>query len=89
MVRQWQQLFYRERYSHVHLRNPDFARLAEAFGAVGITVRRPEEVGPAIERSLAVADRPCLVDFVCDPEENCYPMIPSGQSIKEMIVEGT
>jgi len=89
MVRQWQQLFYRERYSHVHLRNPDFARLAEAFGAVGITVRRPEEVGPAIERSLAVTDRPCLVDFLCDPEENCYPMIPSGQSIKEMIVEGT
>jgi acetolactate synthase I/II/III large subunit len=89
MVRQWQKLFYRERYSHVRLQNPDFARLAEAFGAVGITVRRPEEVAPAIERSLGVVDRPCLVDFVCHPEENCYPMIPSGQSIKEMIIEGT
>jgi len=87
MVRQWQQLFYRERYSHVWLRNPDFAKLAEAFGAVGITARRPEEVVPAIEQSLQVTDRPCLVDFHCDPEENCYPMIPSGQSIKEMIVE--
>ncbi len=88
MVRQWQQLFYRERYSHVSLQNPDFAKLAEAFGAVGITVRRPEEVAPAIERSLAVTDRPCLIDFFCRTEENCYPMIPSGQSIKEMIVEG-
>jgi acetolactate synthase-1/2/3 large subunit len=89
MVRQWQKLFYRERYSHVRLQNPDFGRLAEAFGAVGITVRRPEEVAPAIERSLGVVDRPCLVDFVCHPEEDCYPMIPSGQSIKEMIIEET
>ena len=89
MVRQWQQLFYRERYSHVWLRNPDFAKLAEAFGAVGIAVHRPEEVAPAIERSLEVTDRPCLVDVHCDPGENCYPMIPSGQSIKEMIIEGT
>ena len=88
MVRQWQQLFYRERYSHVWLQNPDFAKLAEAFGAVGLTVRRPEEVAPAIARSLEVTDRPCLVDIFCRPEENCYPMIPSGQSIKEMIIEG-
>ena len=87
MVRQWQQLFYRERYSHVWLQNPDFAKLAEAFGAVGIAVHRPEEVRPAIERSLQVTDRPCVLDIFCDPEENCYPMIPSGQSIKEMIVE--
>jgi acetolactate synthase-1/2/3 large subunit len=87
MVRQWQQLFYRERYSNVWLQNPDFARVAEAFGAVGITVRRPEEVRPALERSLEVSGGPCVVDVLCDPEENCYPMIPSGQSIKEMMVE--
>jgi len=87
MVRQWQQLFYRERYSHVWLQNPDFARVADAFGAVGITVRRPDEVRPAFQRSLEVTDRPCVVDILCDPDENCYPMIPSGQSIKEMIVE--
>ncbi len=87
MVRQWQQLFYRERYSNVWLQNPDFARVADAFGAVGISVRRPEEVRPALERSLEVTDRPCVLDILCDPEENCYPMIPSGQSIKEMIVE--
>ena len=88
MVRQWQQLFYRERYSHVWLSNPDFAKLAEAFGGVGITVRRPDEVAPAIARSLEVTDRPCVLDILCDPHENCYPMIPSGQSIAEMIVEG-
>ncbi len=88
MVRQWQQLFYRERYSHVWLQNPDFAKLAEAFGAVGITVRRADEVVPAVERSLQVTDRPCVLDIMCDPYENCYPMIPSGQSIAEMIVEG-
>jgi acetolactate synthase I/II/III large subunit len=87
MVRQWQQLFYRERYSHVFLKNPDFAKVADAFGAVGLRVSRPEEVRPAIDRSLEVTDRPCVVDILCDPEENCYPMIPSGQSIKEMIVE--
>lgn len=87
MVRQWQQLFYRERYSNVWLQNPDFARVADAFGAFGISVRRPEEVRSALERSLEVTDRPCVVDIICDPEENCYPMIPSGQSIKEMIVE--
>ena len=89
MVRQWQQLFYRERYSHVWLRNPDFAKLAEAFGGVGISVRRADEVVPAVERSLQVTDRPCVLDIICDPNENCYPMIPSGQSIAEMIVEGT
>jgi len=87
MVRQWQQLFYRERYSHVMLRNPDFARVADAFGAVGLRATRPEEVRPAIDRSLEITDRPCVVDIHCDPEENCYPMIPSGQSIQEMIVE--
>ncbi len=87
MVRQWQQLFYRERYSNVWLQNPDFAKVADAFGAVGIAVRRPDEVRPAIDRSLEITDRPCVLDIICDPEENCYPMIPSGQSIKEMIVE--
>ncbi len=86
MVRQWQQLFYNERYAHVHLRNPDFARVAEAFGAVGIRVETEEQMHAAIQRSLEVQDRPVVVDFIVDPEENCYPMIPSGQSVKEMIL---
>jgi len=86
MVRQWQQLFYRERYCAVHLQNPDFARIAEAFGAVGFRVTTEEQMHDAIARSLAVCDRPVVVDFLVDPEENCYPMIPSGQSVKEMII---
>ena len=57
MVRQWQELFYRERYSHVFLKNPDFARLAEAYGAVGINVRRPDELRPAID-AVARGHRP-------------------------------
>jgi acetolactate synthase-1/2/3 large subunit len=86
MVRQWQELFYNQRYCAVQLRNPDFARIAEAFGAVGIRVERSEELEPALQRSLEVPDRPVVVDLLVDPEENCYPMIPSGQSVKEMIL---
>lgn len=86
MVRQWQELFYNQRYCAVQLRNPDFARIAEAFGAVGIRVERSEQLEPALQRSLEVTDRPVVVDLVVDPEENCYPMIPSGQSVKEMIL---
>jgi len=87
MVRQWQQLFYRRRYSHVMLQNPDFARLAQVFGAAGRTVRRPDEVEEAVEWALRVQDLPVVLDVLVDPEENCLPMIPSGQSVKEMILE--
>ncbi len=87
MVRQWQQFFYRERYSHVWLVNPDFARLAEVFGAAGRAVRAPEEVEEAIRWALAIDDRPVVIDFHVDPTENCMPMIPSGQSVKEMIID--
>ncbi len=87
MVRQWQQFFYRERYSHVWLTNPDFARVAEVFGAAGRSVSTPEEVDDAIRWALSIDDRPTVVDFHVDPNENCLPMIPSGQSVKEMIIE--
>ncbi|MDQ7829668.1 MAG: biosynthetic-type acetolactate synthase large subunit [Armatimonadota bacterium] len=86
MVRQWQEFFYRQRYSHVFLRNPDFARLAEVFGAQGRSVRRPDEVEAALAWMLAVPDGPCVLDVHVDPQENCLPMIPSGQSVKEMIL---
>jgi acetolactate synthase-1/2/3 large subunit len=86
MVRQWQSLFYNERLSEVALPNPDFAKVADAFGAVGLSARTGEEMDAAIRRSLEVTDRPVVVDFHVDPDENCYPMIPSGQSIKEMIL---
>jgi len=88
MVRQWQTFFYRDRRSASILRNPDFARVAEAFGARGLRVERPEQVEPALRTALAAEDGPVVVDVVCDPEENCLPMIPSGQSVAEMIIDG-
>ena len=87
MVRQWQSFFYRGRFSSSILRNPDFAKLGDAYGARGIRVERPEEVEGALRTALATEGVPCVVDILCDPEENCLPMIPSGQSVAEMILD--
>ena len=86
MVRQWQDLFYERRFFAVELRNPDFAKLAEAFGAAAFRVNRPDELVPAYEAALAVDDRPALVHVRTDANENCYPMWPAGQSIDTMVV---
>jgi acetolactate synthase-1/2/3 large subunit len=87
MVRQWQQLFYDKRYSSTCIDfAPDFVKLAEAFGAIGIRVQTREEVAPAIERALASTDKPVIIDFVVSKEENVYPMVPAGKSIKETIM---
>jgi len=83
MVRQWQQLFYNKRYSMSYLSNPDFAKLAEAFGAVGISVEKKKQVPVAIERMLAET-KPCVVDFKVEREENVWPMVPAGKSLDEM-----
>jgi acetolactate synthase-1/2/3 large subunit len=83
MVRQWQELFYDKRYSKSYLKNPDYAKLAEALGAVGITVKKKEDVPGAIEQMLK-EKKPCLVDFHVEPEENVWPMVPAGASIHEM-----
>ncbi|HHM23876.1 MAG TPA: biosynthetic-type acetolactate synthase large subunit, partial [Bacteroidetes bacterium] len=87
MVRQWQELFFEKRYSHTLLErgNPDFVRLAESFGAVGIRVFQPDEVIPALEKAFSVDDRPVVLDFVVDPEENVFPMVPAGAALYEMI----
>jgi len=85
MVRQWQELFYNRRYSHSRLTgNPDFVKVAEAYGAVGLRVTRPEEVMPTIEKALAIP-RPVVIDFVVSPEENVFPIVPAGAGIDEMI----
>jgi acetolactate synthase-1/2/3 large subunit len=83
MVRQWQELFYGKRYSCSSLENPDFARLTEAFGAVGISVDKKDDVVGALEKMLAET-RPCLVDFKITREENVWPMVAAGKSLHEM-----
>jgi acetolactate synthase-1/2/3 large subunit len=83
MVRQWQELFYHKRYSKSHLANPDYAKVAEALGAVGITVERKADVPKAI-KSMLSQRQPCVVDFRVEREENVWPMVPAGKSINEM-----
>ncbi len=88
MVRQWQELFYDERYSEVHLQPdlPDYKMLAESMGCVGIRVESPEEVQPAIEEANEIDDRPVVIDFRTEASENVYPMVPAGKSNSDVIV---
>jgi len=83
MVRQWQELFYNKRYSKSYLSNPDYAVIARAMGAVGITVDKKEDVPKAVKQMLA-EKKPCVVDFRVEREENVWPMVPAGKSIDEM-----
>jgi acetolactate synthase-1/2/3 large subunit len=88
MVRQWQQLFYDGRFSATTIdRGTDFVALAEAFGAVGINVTRPEEVDDAFKRALASKDRPVLINFEIDRDDKVFPIVPPGAPIDELIEE--
>lgn len=85
MVRQWQELFYKRRYSHVRLEgSPDFVKVAEAYGAVGIRVTKKSQVKKAIKDAIKIK-KPVIIDFHVEPEENVYPMVPAGQAINKMI----
>lgn len=85
MVRQWQELFYDKRYSHTHLTgNPDFVKLAEAYGAIGIRVTKTKEVRPAIEEAINT-DKCVVLDFMVEKETNVWPMVPAGEAIDRMI----
>ncbi len=88
MVRQWQELFYEERYSQVYLSHevPDYAKLAEAYGCVGLRAESPEDVDAVIEKALAVTDRSVVIDFRCDPREMVFPMVPAGASNDDIIL---
>jgi acetolactate synthase-1/2/3 large subunit len=86
MVRQWQELFFNKRYSSTCMEfQPDFVKLAEAFGCVGLRADKPEEVKPVIRESLKVKDKPVLMDFRCAREENVFPMVPAGSGLDKMI----
>jgi acetolactate synthase-1/2/3 large subunit len=93
MVRQWQEMFYNEHYSQTDLRGPvpDYAKMAEAFGATAMTVTASDELGPALKRALAENDagRSAVVDVVCDSHEKVFPMIPAGASAADIIEYGS
>ncbi|NLX44140.1 MAG: acetolactate synthase large subunit, partial [Chloroflexi bacterium] len=84
MVRQWQELFYDRNYSGTPLVGPDFTRLAEAYGLLGLRVTTKEEVAPAIERAIAHPGA-VLIDFQIEQEHNVYPIVPVGRAIDDMI----
>ena len=86
MVRQWQGLFYERRYVATPLSGPDFVQVAGAYGIPGLKVTKREGVVPAIERALT-EDGPFLIDFVVEPEEDVYPMVPPGAALAEVIEE--
>jgi acetolactate synthase I/II/III large subunit len=104
MVRQWQEVFYKRRYSGVCLErnsncppdcaapdencpplSPDFVKLAQAYGAVGIRVTRPEEIAPALREARGITNRPIFLDFQIEREANVWPMVPAGAGIHEMM----
>lgn len=86
MVRQWQELFYKRRYASTTLdHNPDFVKLAEAFGALGLRATRPDEVEKVLKEGLA-SPKTVIMEFITDREENVYPMVPAGKAITDMLL---
>jgi acetolactate synthase-1/2/3 large subunit len=86
MVRQWQELFYEKRYACTYMEtSPDFVKLAEAYGAVGLRATRPDEVESVLSQGLSIA-KPVIMDFMVDKEESVYPMVPAGAPITEMLL---
>ncbi|MHB0998304.1 MAG: biosynthetic-type acetolactate synthase large subunit [Armatimonadota bacterium] len=88
MVRQWQQIFYDRRYASTNISaQPDFVKLAEAYGGAGIRVTSSEEIMPALEAAMAINDRPCIIDFHVAKEANVFPMIPTGGTVDDMLLQ--
>ena len=100
MVRQWQEMFYDRRYSAVQLHSrpddsgskhskeissPDFVKVAEAYGAEGIRVARKEDVVPALKKALSIKDKPVVIDFIVEREENVFPMVPAGKALDDIV----
>jgi acetolactate synthase-1/2/3 large subunit len=86
MVRQWQELLHDKNYSESYTEAlPDFVKLAEAYGAVGIRAKKPDELDEKIKEMIN-SDKPVIFDCVVDKQENCYPMIPSGKPHNQMLL---
>ncbi len=88
MVKQWQSLFYGGRLSAVEFdpAAPDYVKLAEAMGCAGLRAEHPDEVAPALEKALAINDRPVVVEFRCDPDAMVFPMVPAGGSNDDIVL---
>ncbi|GHU14469.1 acetolactate synthase [Betaproteobacteria bacterium] len=88
MVRQWQEMFYSKRYSQSYVTSlPDFVKLAEAYGHVGMKIEKPEDVEPALKRAFTeYKDRLVFMDFIIDPTANVFPMVATGKGLTEMIL---
>lgn len=87
MVRQWQEIEYAGRYSHSYMDAlPDFVKLAEAYGHVGLLIERPQDVEPALREARRLKDRTVFLDFRTDPKENVFPMVQAGKGITEMLL---
>ena len=88
MVRQWQNLFFDNRYSGVDLEgNPDFVKLAEAYGAKGFRIRRTADIDKVLKQALDHQEGPCIIHAECEKEDNVFPMIPAGAPISDMLIE--
>lgn len=86
MVRQWQELFYNQNYSSTNMEaQPDFVKLAEAYGAEGYRIEKPEDLRATLEKALATPN-PALIDVVVEREENVYPIVPAGAALDEMLL---
>ena len=85
MIRQWQEFFYEKRYASSSLEgvSPDFVKLAEAYGAIGMRASKPEEILPTLKKAFSISE-PVVIDFIVDPEENVYPMVPAGEPLNQM-----
>jgi len=87
MVRQWQEFFYEERYASSYMDAlPDFVKLVEAYGHVGLRAEKPSEVEPVLKEALRLKDRLVFMDFLVDRTENVYPMVPAGAALSDMIL---
>ncbi|MDD5561929.1 MAG: biosynthetic-type acetolactate synthase large subunit [Candidatus Omnitrophica bacterium] len=84
MVRQWQELFYKKRYSYTPITGPDYVKLAASYGAIGMRVTKKSEVRKVLKKAIK-ADNTVFIDFRIEPEENVWPMVPAGQAINKMI----
>lgn len=88
MVRQWQHLFYKNRFTGVDLEgNPDFIKLSSAYGIKGFRVKRSSDVRRTLRAAMEWNDGPCLIEAVVEQHDNVFPMVPAGATLEEMIIE--